>query len=133
MAGATSTQTDVQSSAGQQKTVALVFGAVFTLVGILGPILGGANGELIVFGRNYLHDVVHLASGLVGLSAGFYAGGEYAGEYLKGFGAVYLVVTIAGFAAPGLLGDLIALNMADNVLHLVLAIALLGAGFGLSE
>lgn len=131
MAGATSTQTDVQSSPSKQKTVALVFGAVFTLVGILGPILGGANGELIIFGRNYLHDVVHLASGLVGLGAGFYAAGEYAGEYLKGFGAIYLVVTIAGFAAPGLLADLIGLNMADNILHLVLAIALLGAGYGL--
>ncbi|MFQ3318341.1 MAG: hypothetical protein ACI8UR_000850 [Natronomonas sp.] len=133
MAGATSTQSSVESGSSQQKTVALVFGAVFVLVGILGPVLGGAEGNLIVFGRNYIHDVIHLASGLVGIGAGLAAGGKYAGEYLKGFGAVYLVVTIAGFLASGLLGDLIGLNMADNVLHLVLAIALLGAGFGLEE
>ncbi len=131
MAGATTTRTDVQTGSGQQKTIALVFGAVFTLVGILGPILGGADGNLIIFGRNYLHDVIHLASGLAGLGAGAYAGGKFAGEYLKGFGAIYLVVTVAGFALPGVFESLIGLNTADNVLHLVLAVALLGAGFGL--
>lgn len=131
MAGATTTQTDVQTGSGQQKTIALVFGAVFTLVGILGPVLGGADGNLIIFGRNYLHDAIHLASGLAGLGAGAYAGGKFAGEYLKGFGAIYLVVTVAGFALMGVFESLIGLNMADNVLHLVLAVALLGAGFGL--
>jgi len=131
MAGATTTQTDVQTGSGQQKTIALVFGAVFTLVGVLGPVLGGADGNLIIFGRNYLHDAIHLASGLAGLGAGAYAGGKFAGEYLKGFGAIYLVVTVAGFALMGVFEGLIGLNMADNVLHLVLAVALLGAGFGL--
>ena len=33
----------------------------------------------------------------------------------------------------GLSESLINLNMADNVLHLVLAVALLGAGFGLEK
>jgi len=131
MAGATTTQSEVQTGSSQQKTIALVFGAVFTIVGILGPVLGGADGNLIVFGRNYIHDAIHLASGLAGLGAGAYAGGKFAGDYLKGFGAIYLVVTVAGFALPGVFENLIALNMADNVLHLVLAVALLGAGFGL--
>ncbi|WP_254840801.1 DUF4383 domain-containing protein [Natronomonas marina] len=131
MAGATTTQSEVQTAGGQQKTIALVFGSVFALVGILGPILGGANGDLIVFGRNYLHDAIHLASGLAGLAAGAYAGGKFAGDYLKAFGAIYLVVTVAGFALMGVFAELIGLNMADNVLHLVLAVALLGAGFGL--
>jgi len=131
MAGATTTRSEVQTGSGQQKTIALVFGAVFTLVGILGPILGGANDPLIVFGRNYIHDAIHLASGLAGLGAGTYAGGTFAGEYLKAFGAIYLVVTVAGFALPSVFENLIALNMADNVLHLVLAVALIGAGFGL--
>ena len=48
-------------------------------------------------------------------------------------GQVHLVVTVAGFALTGLFESLINLNMADNVFHLVLAIALLGAGFGLDE
>jgi hypothetical protein len=131
MAGATTTESEVQTGSGQQKTIALVFGAVFTLVGILGPILGGANDPLIVFGRNYIHDAIHLASGLAGLGAGAYASGTFAGDYLKAFGAIYLVVTVAGFALPSVFENLIALNMADNVLHLVLAVALIGAGFGL--
>lgn len=134
MAGATNTANDVESRGDSQKTVALVFGAVFALVGVLGPIMGGgAEGELIIFGRNYLHDAIHLASGLVGLGAALYMGGRYAGGYLKGFGAVYLLVTVAGFVVPGLLGDLIHLNAADNALHLVLSVALLGAGFALDE
>ena len=131
MAGATTTQSEVQTGDSRQKTVALVFGAVFTLVGVLGPVLGGANDPLIIFGRNYIHDAIHIASGLAGLAAGAYAGGRYAGGYLKLFGAVYLVVTVAGFALMGVFENLIALNTADNGLHLVLAVALLGAGFGL--
>ena len=133
MAGATTTESDVTTGRSQQKTIALVFGAVFTLVGVLGPVLGGAGDPLIVFGRNYIHDAIHVASGLVGLAAGAYAGGRYAGGYLKLFGAVYLVVTVAGFMLMGLFESLINLNAADNVLHLVLAVALLGAGFGLDE
>ena len=124
MAGATTTQSEVRTGDSKQKTVALVFGAVFTLVGVLGPVLGGANDPLIVFGRNYIHDAVHIASGLAGLAAGAYAGG-----YLELFG----VVTVAGFALTGLFESPIGLNTADDMLHLVLAVALLGAGFGLDE
>ena len=106
----------------------LVFGAVFTLVDVLGPVPGAPTAP-IVFGRNYVHDAVHIASGLAGLAAGVYAGGRYAGGYLKLFG----VVTIAGFALMGLFESLIALDVADNGLHLVLALALPGAGLGLGE
>ena len=129
MAGATTTQSEVRTGDSKQKTVALVFGAVFTLVGVLGPVLGGANDPLIVFGRNYIHDAVHIASGLAGLAAGAYASGRYAGGYLELFG----VVTVAGFALTGLFEILIGLDTADDVLHLVLAVALLGAGVGLDE
>lgn len=120
-------------SGNLQVTVALLFGAVLALVGILGPVLGGANGELIIFGRNYLHDVVHLGSGLAGLAAGYYAGGKFAGQYNKVLGIVYLLVTLLGFVAAGLTADLLNINFADNLLHLVLAIAFLGVGFALGE
>jgi hypothetical protein len=86
-----------------------------------------------VFGRNYLHDVVHLASGLFGVGAALYDDGGYAREYLLGFGAIYLVVLVAGFVLPDLMGDLIAIDMAMNVLHLALAAGLLGAGLALDE
>lgn len=112
-----------------QVSVAVLFGAVLALVGLVAPIVAGPEGELLVFGRNYLHDAIHFASGAAGLVAG-YAGGAYAAKYNQALGMVYLLVTILGFAFFGLFADLIALNFADNVLHLALAGAFLVVGFG---
>ena len=47
-------------------------------------------------------------------------------EYLNAFGAIHLIVTVAGFALPGVFEYLIALNIADDVAHLVLAVAPIG-------
>ncbi len=116
-----------------QVTVALLFGAVLALVGVLGPVLGGQSGELIIFGRNYLHDAIHLLSGVAGLAAGYYAGGEFAEGYNKTLGVVYLLVTVLGFVLFDLFANLIALNMADNFLHLALAVAFLAVGFALGD
>lgn len=132
MATTTESTEDVQHS-NAQVTVAILFGAVLALVGIAGPILAGQNGELIVFGRNYLHDAIHLLSGVAGLAAGYAAGGRYAGTYNKAIGAVYLVVTVLGFVFFELFADLIALNTADNLLHLALGVVFLAVGFGLSS
>jgi glucose uptake protein GlcU len=48
----------------------------------------------------------------------------------RGFGVVYLLVTALGFVAPALTASLLAINPADNFLHLVLGIVLAGVGFG---
>jgi hypothetical protein len=133
MARATEAATTGGIGDSPQTIVAVLFGAVLVLVGVLGPVLGGASGELIIFGRNYLHDGIHLLSGLAGLAAGYYAGGQYASEYNKALGVVYLLVTLLGFVLFDLLADLIALNTADNVLHLALAVVFLGVGFALGE
>jgi hypothetical protein len=133
MAQATETANTGGIGDSPQTIVAVLFGAVLALVGVLGPVLGGASGELIIFGRNYLHDGIHLLSGLAGLAAGYYAGGQYASDYNKALGVVYLLVTILGFVLFDLFADLIALNTADNFLHLALAVVFLGVGFALGE
>jgi hypothetical protein len=51
--------------------------------------------------------------------------------YNIGFGAIYAVVTLLGFVAPNLTFDLLAINMADNFLHLAITVVLLAAGFGI--
>lgn len=132
MATATESQAE-HASTGPQVGVAIFFGAVLALVGILGPVLAGANDNLIIFGRNYLHDAVHLGSGVAGLAAGYYAGGKFAKQYNVTLGVVYALVTVLGFVATGLLADLINLNAADNFLHLALALVFLAVGFGLGE
>lgn len=112
-----------------QIAVALLGGAVFALLGILAPLLSGQRGVFLGLGRNYLHDVVHLGSGLVGLAAGYYAGGAYADRYNIGMGLTYALVTLLGFVAFGFMNDLIALNTADNYFHLLLTLVFLGTGF----
>lgn len=116
---------------------ALVIGATLVLAGILGFFYNASFGTgdgtardavLGILDVNGWHNVVHAASGALGLAlAGSYDGAR---GYALGFGAVYLVVTVLGFAA----GDgeeifnLIPVNTEDNVLHLLIALAGLGAG-----
>lgn len=107
---------------------AVVVGGVLTLVAVLAPLTAGPEGVFVVFGRNYLHDAVHLTTGLAGLAAGYYAGGRFARQYAVGLGAVYLLVAVAGIAFLPLLRRLLAVNTADNALHLLLAVVLLGVG-----
>jgi hypothetical protein len=64
-----------------QQPLAQVVGAVLTLVGVAGFFTGGT---LLIFGINALHNVVHLVSGVLGLAAGFYAGGQWARYYNQG-------------------------------------------------
>lgn len=117
-----------------QVLTALVFGAVLTLVGLLGFGLVSGSGDLLgIFGVNTLHNVVHLASGVVGVAAAVAAGGAYARYYNQGFGAIYAVVVAVGFGLPDLAMNLLNIGMADNVLHLAIAVVLLGVGFGLND
>lgn len=124
------------------KVYAQVLGIVLLLVGILGfvPALGGtvaftpSSSLLGIFPINNLHNVIHIATGLLGIIAGFTAGGNYARLYALVFGVVYALVTILGFiVAPGtdvtfLLG-LVPLNLADNLLHAAIAVFGLAAYF----
>ena len=89
------------------------------------------RGTLILFDINGWHNVVHLLSGIVGLAMAGTA--AKARLFSIGYGAVYVLVTILGFAVGdgGLLLSLIPINTADNVLHL--AIALTGIGVGLAS
>jgi hypothetical protein len=77
---------------------------------------------------NGWHNLVHIASGAIGLFGAASYGG--ARVYALGFGAVYLVVAVLGFIAGN--GDeifnLIPVNTEDNFLHLLIALAGIGAG-----
>lgn len=112
----------------------LIFGAVLLLVGIVGVFVDSSFGtgsnppgsDLIVFKVNGWHNLVHIASGLVGLGlARTAAGGRL---FALGFGAVYGVVTVYGLIAGSNVLGLVAVNGADNVLHLAIAGAGIVAG-----
>ncbi len=114
---------------GLQTTVARIVGIVLTLVGILGFF---ADGSLVGFGINPVHNVVHLVTGLIGLWAGFGASG-YAMRYNQWLGIVYILVAVLGFVAMGFMETLLNINFADNLLHIVLGVVLAGVGFGMKD
>ena len=108
------------------KKLAIIFGVVFVVVGLLGfisnPIVGYSSGA--IFQTNALHNIVHLLIGVVMIAMAGTAGAMV----LTVFGVVYALLAVVGFiVGPGNLLGLVTLNHADNYLHLVLAIVLLAA------
>ena len=112
------------------KKLAIVFGVVFVLVGILGMIGSPIVGAMGLFETNGLHDIVHLLIGVVLLGVAFMAPSGSA-LWLKIFGVVYLVLAVLGFLivpSGGELLGLVHMNAADHLLHVVLGVVLLAAG-----
>jgi hypothetical protein len=116
---------------------ALVIGATLTVAGIVGFFynadFGTGNGTprdalLGILDVNGWHNVVHIASGAIGLLVARSYGGSRV--YAVGLGAVYLVVALLGFMAGN--GDeilnLIPVNTSDNFLHLLIGLAGVGGG-----
>ena len=116
---------------------ALIFGAVLVAAGILGFFYESSfsSGDdapreavLGILDVNGWHNLVHIASGVVGLAvAGSYANAR---TYALVFGAVYVVVAILGFIYGNgdEIFDIIPVNTEDNVLHALIGVAGLGAG-----
>lgn len=122
-------------SSSPNRLVAAVFAAVYLLVGLagfavtgIGDVVGTAGEKLIVFEVNPLHNVVHLAVGAVLLAASRTVPGARGAN--TAVGAVYLFVGVAGLFLVGAEANIIAVNGADNVLHLASALLLLGVGLG---
>lgn len=109
------------------------FGATYILVGLLGLLLTGFGNllspaaTLIVFQVNPLHNLVHILVGALWVVAGFRIPTARAAS--QAIGAVYLLLGVAGFFIIGTALDLLALNVADNFLHLATALAALYVGF----
>jgi hypothetical protein len=107
---------------------AIVFGAVYVLVGVLGFIL--PSPLLGIFGVNTRHNIVHLVIGGAWLASAFAAPKGLTPRLASQvIGVVYLLVAILGFAFPTQMDELLVINTADNLLHLVTAVLALYIGF----
>jgi hypothetical protein len=121
------------------RLVATVFGAVYLLVGLVGFAVTSGIGffstegaNLIIFEVNPLHNVIHLAIGAALLYAGL-KNVQTARTVNAGVGAVYLLVGVLGLFLLSSPLNIIALNGADNVLHLASAVLLLGVGLSVEK
>ena len=115
------------------KTMAVLFGVVFLVVGILGFVPAVTKDEMLlgIFHVNTVHNCVHLLSGVVALICGMMGVGA-ARAYFKIFGLVYAAVAVLGFLNPGehtMLLGLISNNTADTYLHVAIAAVSLIIGF----
>jgi hypothetical protein len=123
------------------RTAALAVAGTFLLVGVLGFIPGitsnydtmsfaGHDSDALllgVFEVSVLHNIVHLLFGLAGLALARSASG--ARSYLIGGGAVYLVLWLYGLiVGHESAANFVPLNGADNWLHLVLGLGMIGLG-----
>jgi hypothetical protein len=121
------------------KTVSMVFGVIFILIGVLGFVQFGATMEadptraphlLGLFPVNAVHNGVHVGLGLWGvLAARSWAGAR---NYCRIAGILYLLLAVLGFVAPSGFG-LVPLGGHDIWLHLVLGVVLSGVGFAARE
>ncbi len=124
------------------QTAARLVGVVFLLVGIAGFIPGittnlydgldfagdGSEAELLgLFQVSVLHNIVHALFGVGIFMAATPSGAR---TFLIGSGAIYLVLFLLGLLGGA---DWVPSNDADDWLHLVLGIGLLGLGFGLTR
>lgn len=120
---------------------AYAFGAVYLLIGLAGFAVTGGVGfaspdgaSLLGFEVNPLHNIVHLGLGAAWL-LGARAGAMPARSTNMALGAVLLLLGIAGFFIDsGADYNILALDMADNWLHVVSGAAALGvAMYGARE
>jgi Domain of unknown function (DUF4383) len=115
---------------------ALLIGGVLVVAGIVGFFYNGTftsnehvrDAVLGILDVNGWHNVLHIASGLLGLATA--ASYFYARAYAFGLGVVYLAIAVWGF----ILGDnssilsVIPINTEDSVLHLLIGVAGISAG-----
>jgi hypothetical protein len=126
------------------RLAATVVAAVFLVVGIAGFIPGlttnydgmtfaGHESTAMLFGVfnvSILHNIVHLLFGVVGLVMARTVSGAVA--FLIGGGVVYAVLWIYGLVIDhDSAANFVPVNAADNWLHLILAIGMIGLGVAL--
>ncbi|WP_435771319.1 DUF4383 domain-containing protein [Nocardioides sp. SYSU DS0651] len=128
------------------QTAATVVAAVFLLVGVLGFVPGvttnydemqfaghESEAELLgIFQVSILHNIVHLLFGIAGLAMARSWSGARA--FLIGGGVIYAVLFIYGILIDhDSEANFVPVNPADNWLHLVLAIGMIGLGLALGR
>ena len=127
-------------SKSPNRLLGVIFGAVYVLIGVLGftvtPGVGffATEGGLLlgVFEVNVFHNVAHLLIGAALLIAGL-STVRAARTVNSVVGAAYLVLGLAGLFLVGTALNILALNVADNVLHFASAAVLLAVGLGADQ
>jgi Domain of unknown function (DUF4383) len=130
----------------QLQTAALGVGAVFLLVGVLGFVPGvtthysdmtfaghDSMAKLLgVFMVSVLHNIVHILFGVAGIIAA--RAWATSRAYLIGGGVIYLVLFLYGLIIDQKSSaNFVPVNTADNWLHLLLGVGMIGIGIAVAR
>ncbi len=112
-------------------TVALAFGAVYAVVGLLGfvvtggsPVVSKTGESLLGFDVNVLHNIVHLAIGVALIAASRTTAAARSANLT--IGVVYIALGVLGPFIDDTAVDLFGLNGPDHLLHLASGAVLAG-------
>ncbi len=113
------------------QTLALVFGAVYALVGLAGffvssdvPFFGKQGDSLLGFDVNGAHNIVHLLIGVALLVSAKTLGA--ARSVNLAIGITYIALGVLGPFVDDTAVDIVGLNSADHGLHLASGLLLVG-------
>ena len=111
---------------------AALSGIVLAAAGVLGflntSLAGTADGSLLRV--DTVHNVVHIATGLVALYIAFGLKGEAQVNGLLGFGILYVVIFVAVLLSPTLFGIFsVAANTTIHIIHAAVAVVSLAIGY----
>ena len=114
-------------------TVALVFGVVYTLVGLAGFFVSETfaatdDNTLLGFEVNHLHNLVHLLIGLALIGASRRT--ESARRLNLLIGGTYVALGVLGWFIQDTAANIVALNEPDHLLHLASGAALVAVALG---
>jgi hypothetical protein len=119
-------------SGGLTQSWMALAGIVLVAVGLLGfisnPLVGSAANALIP--TDAIHNVVHLATGLLALYVAFGMRGAAQVNGTIGFGILYAVIFVAVLLSPTLFGIFtVAANATIHIIHAALAVVSLAVGY----
>jgi hypothetical protein len=113
------------------QTLALAFGAVYALVGVIGffvsgsvPFAGKHGASLLGFDVNGLHNIVHLLIGVALLAASRTHAVAKATNMT--IGSVYILLAVLGPFISNTALNIVGLNGPDHVLHALSGVLLVG-------
>lgn len=119
------------------KQVAYIFGIVLIVIGILGFVPAANPGGLLLgfFHVNDIHNYIHIVSGLAAVGAAYYDRDNFTPKvFFQVFGVIYAVMALLGlYYGNAPIFGVIANNMADVGLHVVISVVSLYLGFLFKE
>jgi hypothetical protein len=111
-------------------TVAGVIGVVTGLLGFVDNAFVGDPANDAIFATDAVHNMIHIATGVLALYIGLAMSGASQARGIIGFGILYLVLAVMLIASPSMFGVMdVDVNTADDLLHVGLGLVTSAVGF----